>query len=151
MNKIIVGAAAPQFKLVDVEGREFTENSSNKIILFFYPKDSTPGCTAEACSLRDGYAELQSRGFQILGIGGGTATTHARFIAKNELPFPLLIDEDNSVATLFGVYGEKKCMGKTFMGIVRKTFIIENGVVSHIIEKVQTKAHSEQILEILDK
>ncbi len=148
---LVEGATAPHFNLKDAQGKDFTEKSSSKIILFFYPKDSTPGCTAEACSLRDGYSELQALGFEVFGVGGGTASSHIRFADKNTLSFPLLLDEDNSVGTLYGAYGEKKFMGKTYMGIIRKTFIIENGVVTHIIDKVKTKAHYEQILEILEK
>ena len=152
MSDILVqGLEAPHFNLKDAQGREFTESYSDKIILFFYPKDSTPGCTAEACSLRDGYSELQALGFEVFGVGGGNTTSHAKFADKNELRFPLLLDEDNSVGTLYGAYGEKKFMGRTYMGIIRKTFIIENGIVTHIIDKVKTKAHYEQILEILEK
>lgn len=149
MENIKVGDKAPHFKLQDAQGVEHSDSDYDKLILYFYPKDNTPGCTAEACSLRDGYAQIKRIGFEIVGVSGDNAASHKKFAEKQNLPFTLLSDIDNIVCASYGVYGEKKFMGKTYMGIIRKTFIIEGGIITHIIEKVDTKAHYEQILELL--
>lgn len=149
MENIKVGDKAPLFKLSDAQGIEHNINDYKKVILYFYPKDSTPGCTAEACSLRDGYSDLKRLGFEIIGISGDNAASHKRFSEKQNLTFTLLSDDDKSVCVAYGAFGEKKFMGKTYMGIIRKTFIIEDGIVTHVIDKVNTKAHYEQILELL--
>ncbi|MEG1634367.1 MAG: thioredoxin-dependent thiol peroxidase [Rikenellaceae bacterium] len=149
MEDIKVGVKAPLFKLMDAQGVEHSIEDYKKVILYFYPKDSTPGCTAEACSLRDGYSDIKHLGFEIIGISGDNAASHSRFIEKQNLPFILLSDEDKSVCAAYGAYGEKKFMGKTYMGIIRKTFVIEDGIITHIFDKVNTKTHNEQILEIL--
>lgn len=119
-----------------------------KVILYFYPKDNTPGCTAEACSLRDGYSELLKRGFVVLGVSGDSAASHRKFIEKHELPFTLLVDADHKIAEAYGTWGEKKFMGRTYMGMIRTTFVIgTDGVIEKVFEKVDTKRHFEQILE----
>ena len=110
-------------------------------MVFFYPKASTPGCTAEACNLRDNYAELQSKGFELLGVSADSEKRQTNFKNKYEFPFPLLADENKEVIEAFGVWGEKKFMGKTYDGIHRKTFLVnENGVVDHVIDKVKNKS-----------
>jgi peroxiredoxin Q/BCP len=118
-----------------------------KLVLFFYPKASTPGCTAEACDLRDNYQTFLSRGYDVLGVSADSAKRQENFKNKYELPFPLLADEDKVVINAFGVWGPKKFMGKEYDGIHRTTFIInENGIINEVISKVKTKAHAEQIL-----
>lgn len=122
------------------------------LIIYFYPKDNTPGCTAEACSLRDGYQRLRELGYEIIGINRDKPATHKKFADKYELPFPLLTDITGEVAEAFGVWQLKKMAGREYMGLVRTTFITdENHLITHIINKVNTKAAAEQILEILGK
>lgn len=149
MENLVVGSAAPDFKLLDNNGVERSLKDYNKLILYFYPRDNTPGCTAEACSLRDGYKELRDKGFEILGVSGDSAASHNRFIEKQSLPFNLLVDADKALCAAYGAYGEKKFMGKVSIGIIRKTFVIENGVITHIVDKVKTKVHAEQLLELI--
>jgi len=121
---------------------------AKKLVLYFYPKDNTPGCTAEACSLRDGYGELRSLGYEILGVSPDPVAKHQKFINKYELPFDLLADEDKSVLNAYGVWGEKKFMGRTYDGVHRMTFVIdEEGKIAKIIKKVKTKDHAAQILD----
>ncbi|MDZ4666310.1 MAG: thioredoxin-dependent thiol peroxidase [bacterium] len=118
-----------------------------KLVLYFYPKDDTPGCTAEACDLRDNYESFLAKGYAILGVSPDTAAKHQKFIAKHELPFSLLADEDNAVALAYGTWGEKSMYGKKYMGMIRTTFIIdEKGKIEKVIEKVDTKKHTSQIL-----
>ena len=118
-------------------------------MVFFYPKASTPGCTAEACNLTDNYAELQTKGFEILGVSADSEKRQTNFRNKYSFPFPLLADEDKEVINAFGVWGYKKFMGKEYDGIHRKTFLVdENGIVAHVIDKVKTKDHASQILEL---
>jgi peroxiredoxin Q/BCP len=115
--------------------------------LYFYPKDSTPGCTAEACDLRDNYEMFQKQGYEIIGVSPDSEKSHVKFIEKYELPFSLLADEDHSVAEAFGAWGEKSMYGKKYMGILRSTFVIdEKGKIEKVIEKVDTKAHTKQII-----
>jgi thioredoxin-dependent peroxiredoxin len=119
-----------------------------KIVLYFYPKDNTPGCTAEACNLRDNYSTLKKMGYEIIGVSADTEKSHINFIRKFDLPFALISDSDKKIIEAFGVWGEKKMYGKTYMGILRKSFIIdEEGIIVRIIEKVDTKEHVKQILE----
>lgn len=121
-----------------------------KLIIYFYPKDNTSGCTAEACSIRDGYSELLKMGYTVLGISPDNENSHRKFAEKYELPFVLIPDIDNTIALDFGVWAEKKMYGRTYMGILRTTFITdENWVLTHIITKVNTKTHFEQIVEIV--
>ena len=146
------GDKAPEFKAEDQNGQTVSLSGilagGKKVILYFYPKDNTPGCTAEACSLRDGYSELLKRGFVVLGVSGDSEASHRKFIEKHELPFTLLVDADHKIAEAYGTWGEKKFMGRTYMGMIRTTFIIgTDGVIEKVFEKVDTKNHFEQILE----
>lgn len=149
MAALKVGSKAPAFKGKDQDGNSISlsDFKGKKLIVFFYPKDNTPGCTAEACSLRDNYALLQKNGFELLGISVDDEKSHQKFITKHSLPFPLLADTDQKVVNAFGVWVEKSMYGRTYMGTARKTFIIdEEGKISNIIEKVNTKDHATQIL-----
>jgi peroxiredoxin Q/BCP len=116
-------------------------------VLYFYPKDSTPGCTAEACNLRDNYELLLSQGYKIIGVSPDSVKSHEKFATKFELPFPLIADTEKKIVTDYQVWGEKKFMGRTYMGVFRTTFIIdEKGVIERIISEVNTKNHTEQII-----
>ncbi len=145
-----IGNKAPQFSARDQNNkvRTLEEFAGQKLVIYFYPKDNTPGCTAEACDLRDNYARLQAQGYKILGVSKDSAKSHQKFIDKFDLPFDLLVDEDLEVCKAFGVWGMKKFMGREFMGINRTTFIIdEQGRLQDIITKVKTKEHAAQILK----
>lgn len=151
MKQLKVGDKAPDFKGKDQDGKDISlsDYKGKKLLLYFYPKDSTPGCTSEACSLRDGYDELLNSGYEVLGVSVDSEASHRKFIEKHSLPFRLLADTDKSVVTAYGVWGEKKFMGKTYTGTIRTTFLIdENGVIENIITKVQTKDHANQILSL---
>lgn len=144
-----VGDKAPDFTVNDQDGNpvKLSDFTGKKVILYFYPKDSTPGCTAQACNLRDNYEELQKQGYVVLGISKDTEKSHQKFIEKQNLPFPLLADTELEVHNLYGTWGEKKMYGKTYMGTKRTTFVIdEEGKIEEIIEKVKTKDHTAQIL-----
>jgi thioredoxin-dependent peroxiredoxin len=144
-----IGAKAPQINAKDQNGklRSIEEFKGKKLVLYFYPKDDTPGCTAEACDLRDNYQSFIAKGYAILGVSPDNEAKHQKFIAKYELPFDLLADIDNAVALAYGVWVEKSMYGRKYMGIARTTFIIdEKGKIEQIIEKVNTKAHSSQII-----
>lgn len=135
----------------DENGNEirFEDFKGKKLVLYFYPKDLTSGCTAEACSLRDNYQELQSRGYEVVGVSVDDAGKHQRFIAKNSLPFHLIADTEKTLVGQFGVWGEKKMYGRTYMGTMRTTFIIgEDGVIERVItpKEVKVKEHARQIL-----
>ncbi len=150
MTTLKQGDAAPKFTAQDEQGNtiHLSDYKGKKLILFFYPKASTPGCTAEACNLRDNYQLLKDKGYELLGVSADSATRQSNFKKKNTFPFPLLADEDKSVIKAFGVWGPKKFMGREYDGIHRKTFIIdENGVIERVIDKVKTKDHAAQILE----
>ena len=145
-----VGDKAPDFLGLDQEGNEvrLSNYSGKKVALYFYPKDNTSGCTAEACSLRDGYSQLLSAGYQVIGVSKDSAKSHQGFIAKHSLPFPLIADTDTQLQQQFGVWAEKKLYGRTYMGTLRQTFIFnEEGILVEIIEKVNTKDHAAQILK----
>lgn len=145
-----IGDKAPVFEAPDQNGetRRLSDYAGKKLILYFYPKDNTPGCTAEACSLRDGRAVLQERGFEVVGVSPDTVQSHQRFIEKKELNFTLLSDPEHRVAEAYGVWGEKKFMGRVSMGILRTTFVIgADGVIEKVFEKVRTADHFQQILE----
>ncbi|SHI52274.1 peroxiredoxin Q/BCP [Mesonia phycicola] len=149
MTTLKAGDAAPEFSAKDQDGNTHTlsDYKGKKLVVFFYPKASTPGCTAEACNLRDNWETFQSQGYDILGVSADSAKRQTNFKAKNELPFPLLADEDKAVIEAFGVWGPKKFMGKEYDGIHRTTFVIdEEGKIKEVISKVKTKAHAEQIL-----
>ena len=123
-----------------------------KIILYFYPKDNTPGCTSEACNLRDNYEELRNSGFEIIGVSPDTPQSHQKFIAKNNLPFHLISDPEKQIIKAYGAWGEKKMFGKTKEGLLRSTFIIsEERKIEKVISKVKTKDHTEQIKEAMNK
>ena len=150
MTSLQVGDAAPNFSGVDQDGNKHTlqDYKGKKLIVFFYPKASTPGCTAEACNLSDNYQELQKLGYEILGVSADSAKRQSNFKNKYEFPFALLADEEKSVIEAFNVWGPKKFMGKEYDGIHRTTFVIdEDGVLSQVIKKVKTKDHAAQILE----
>ena len=144
------GDKAPEILGVDQAGKEIrlSDFAGSKLILYFYPKDNTPGCTAEACNLRDHYAELQASGYAVIGASKDGEASHRKFIEKQSLPFSLIADTECKLNEAFGVWREKKMAGRTYMGTVRTTFIIdENGVITDIIEKVDTKNHASQILK----
>lgn len=144
------GDKAPEILGVDQAGKEIrlSDFAGSKLILYFYPKDNTPGCTAEACSLRDHYAELQASDYAVIGVSKDGEASHHKFIEKQSLPFSLIADTECKLNEAFGVWREKKMAGRTYMGTVRTTFIIdENGVITDIIEKVDTKNHASQILK----
>lgn len=139
----------PEFQVQDQNGNTVTQKDfeGKRIVLYFYPKDSTPGCTAEACNLRDNYAALRAAGYEIYGVSKDSTASHGRFIEKNALPFTLLSDPSTEMLQAFGAWGEKKLYGKVSMGTLRKTLIIAaDGTVERIIDKVDTKKHTEQIL-----
>ncbi len=147
--KLQVGDPAPAFEGVDQDGNaiKLADYKGKKLVLYFYPKDNTPGCTAQSCNLRDNYTDLQKNGYEVLGVSTDSEASHQKFIAKQSLPFKLLADTDKKVHELFGTWGEKKMYGKTYMGTLRTTFVIdENGKIVEIIEKVKTKDHTAQIL-----
>lgn len=148
----LVGTPAPFFQSKDQNGDSVSLNDlkGKKIILYFYPKDDTPGCTAEACSFRDNYASLQSQGYTIIGVSVDDEKSHQKFIKKYELPFSLLSDTDHSIVEAFGVWVEKNMYGKKYMGVSRETFVIdENGIITHHIQKVDTKNSTAQLEEVL--
>ena len=139
----------PYFEVVDQDGNKVTSNDliGKKTVVYFYPKDNTSGCTAEACNLRDNYEALLAKGYNVVGVSKDSAASHKKFQAKYELPFTLLSDTSTQMLQAFGAWGEKKMYGKTVMGTIRKTFIFdENGILTEIIEKVDTKNHAAQIL-----
>jgi peroxiredoxin Q/BCP len=150
---IKVGDKAPEILGKDENGKEIrlSDYQGQKIVLYFYPKDNTSGCTAEACNLRDNYSEFRKKGYAIIGVSIDDERSHKKFIEKNNLPFPLIADTDKSLVQQFGVWGEKKLYGRAYMGTLRTTFIInEKGIVERIIspKEIKVKEHSEQILDI---
>ena len=150
MNTLKVGDKVPGFVSKDQDGNtiSLSDYTGKKLIVFFYPKASTPGCTAEACNLRDNYKELQSQGFELLGVSADSEKRQANFRNKYNFPFPLLADEDHTVINTFGVWGAKKFMGRKYDGIHRKTFVIDGeGVVVKVIDKVKTKDHAAQLID----
>ena len=150
MTHLKVGDKAPEIQAKDQDGNPITLDGfkGKKVILYFYPKDNTPGCTVESCNLRDNYSDLQKKGYEVLGVSADSEASHQKFIKRFKLPFNLVVDTDKKVLNDYGVWGEKKFMGRTYMGIHRITFIIsEDGVIEDIILKVKTKSHTEQILE----
>ena len=150
MNTLKAGDNVPEFTATDQDGNSvsLSDYKGKKLVVFFYPKANTPGCTAEACNLRDHYKELQDAGYSLLGVSADSQKKQSNFRDKYEFPFPLLADEDRSVIETFGVWGPKKFMGREYDGIHRKTFIIDGaGTVERVIDKVKTKDHAAQILE----
>jgi len=150
MSLLKVGDKAPDFKGIDQDGKSISLSQFNgkKLVLYFYPKDNTPGCTTEACNLRDNYSELKSKGYAIVGVSADSSSSHQKFISKYELPFPLIADVDKTIIKAYQVWGEKKMYGKSYDGIFRRTFVIsEMGIIEKIIEKVKISEHSKQIFE----
>jgi peroxiredoxin Q/BCP len=150
MTHLKAGDKAPNFSALDQDGNTITlsDYKGKKLVVFFYPKASTPGCTAEACNLNDNYDRFKAQGYEILGVSADSAKRQATFKTKYGFQYPLLADEDKAVIEAFGVWGPKKFMGKEYDGIHRTTFIIdEDGVLEDVITKVKTKAHTDQILE----
>ena len=150
MTKLKVGDTAPEINSVNQNGEtiSLSQFKGKKIVLYFYPKDMTPGCTAQSCNLSENYVKLQKNGFEVLGVSCDSVERHQKFIEKYSLPFNLISDEAKKVVNDYGVWGLKKFMGKEYMGINRTTFIInESGIIDEIITKVNTKDHSKQILK----
>ncbi|MDM1552381.1 thioredoxin-dependent thiol peroxidase [Empedobacter falsenii] len=150
MKMLKIGDKVPDFKGIDQDGNEvsYQDFAGKKLVVFFYPKASTPGCTAEACDLRDNENALKAQGYHLVGVSADSVKRQKNFAEKNNLPFPLLADENHEILNAFGVWGPKKFMGREFDGIHRTTFIIdEKGVIADVIEKVKTKEHAKQILE----
>ena len=150
MTTLKAGDKAPNFEALDQNGNtiKLSDFKGKKLVLFFYPKASTPGCTMEACNLRDNYQMFLAKGYDVLGVSADSAKRQQNFIEKNNLPFPLLADENKKVIAAYGVWGPKKFMGREFDGIHRVTFVInENGIIDEIITKVKTKEHTSQILK----
>lgn len=149
MTSLKKGDKAPAFRAVNQNGNEVSldDFKGNKIVLYFYPKDDTPGCTAQACNLRDNHSKLLNQGYQVIGVSPDSVERHKKFILKYELPFTLLSDPDKKILKDYGVWGEKKFMGKVFEGVIRTTFLIdEEGKIEQIIDKVKTKDHYSQIV-----
>ncbi|MEB3885526.1 thioredoxin-dependent thiol peroxidase [Lyngbya sp. CCY1209] len=147
-----VGDRAPDFTLPDAEGNpvQLGQFRGKTVVLYFYPRDNTPGCTKEACGFRDRHEDYQNRDIIVLGVSADDAKSHRKFVAKYDLPFPLLCDEDGKIAALYDSYGLKKFMGREFMGIYRKTFVIDgDGFIQKIYPKVKTDTHATTILEDL--
>lgn len=145
-----IGQQMPAFKAEDQNGNIFDSSTlaGKKVVIYFYPKDNTPGCTAEACNLKDNYLQLRSEGYEIIGISKDSVASHEKFAGKYELPFPLLSDPSTEILQAFGAWGEKKMYGKVSVGTIRSTFIFnEEGILERVIKKVKTKDHASQILE----
>jgi peroxiredoxin Q/BCP len=152
MSELKEGQKAPEFTSKDQNGNTVTlsQFAGKKVVLYFYPKDDTPGCTAEACDFRDNYQGLSAKGIVVLGVSVDDEKSHQKFVTKHNLPFTLLADTDKEIVEAYGVWGEKNMYGKIYMGTVRTTFIIdEQGVISHIIKKVDTKNSTAQVLELI--
>lgn len=154
MVQLKEGMKAPDFKGIDQNGNEvrLADFAGRKLVLYFYPKDNTPGCTAEACNLRDNNDELVKKGFAVVGISADSEKSHKGFANKYSLPFPLIADTSKKIMDDYGVWREKSLYGKTFLGVVRTTFIIdEKGVIEKIIEKVKTSEHTDQIFKLYNQ
>jgi len=152
MATLKAGDKPPDFTAKDQNGKEISlsQFKGTQVILYFYPKDDTPGCTAEACDFRDNYQSLQGKGFQVIGVSTDDEKSHKKFETKYSLPFPLIADADKHIVEAYGVWVEKSMYGKKYMGTARTTFIIDaNGVISKIIEKVDTKNSSQQVLDLV--
>jgi peroxiredoxin Q/BCP len=152
MSELKEGSVAPNFKGVDQNGNniQLSDYANKKLILYFYPKDDTPGCTKEACNLRDNYEELKSNDFDVIGVSADTSAKHLKFIAKYDLPFSLIADTEKEIIKAFDCWGLKKFMGREYDGIFRKTFVIENNKIVKIFEKVKTTDHYQQIIDALN-
>lgn len=154
MTNLKENEKAPDFTAKDQNGNtiKLSDFKGKKVILYFYPKDNTPGCTKEACDFRDNYADLTKQGFEVIGVSPDDEKSHQKFIDKFDLPFTLIADTDQKVCNAYGVWGEKKFMGKVYDGVHRTTFIIdESGNIEKILKKVDTKASTKQVMEALEK
>jgi peroxiredoxin Q/BCP len=154
MSHLKEGDKAPDFTGKDQNGKAVSlhDYKGKKVVLYFYPKDDTPGCTAQACNLRDNYSALTKKGYVVLGVSTDSEKSHKKFEEKYELPFTLVADDDKKIVEAYGVWGEKKFMGKTYMGTNRVTFLIdEHGVIKHVINKPDTKNHTEEVLALWEK
>ncbi len=152
MSALQKGSKAPDFEAQDQNGNRVSlkQFAGKKVILYFYPKDDTPGCTAEACNLRDNYHTLTSKGFMVIGVSTDPVPSHRKFAEKYALPFTLVSDTEKKIVKAYGVWGEKKMYGKTYEGVKRTTFVIgEDGTIELILDKVDTKDHARQVLEAL--
>lgn len=153
MAEIVAGQKAPDFRGTDQNGNivKLEDYKGKKLILYFYPKDNTPGCTKEACSFRDNYNDMTSKGFDVVGISADSESSHKKFTEKFSIPFPLIADTERTILEAYGAFGEKKLYGKTFLGIKRTTFIIdEEGIVEKVIKKVDTKDSASQIYKLFE-
>lgn len=150
MMNVAIGDLAPDFTSIDQHGQpvKLSDYRGKKVVIYFYPKDDTPGCTAQACSLRDNHGDLRAAGYEVLGVSIDDQKSHQKFAAKYDLPFTLVADTDKAIVEAYGVWQEKSMYGRKYMGTVRTTFIIdENGIITDIIGKVDTRKHAEQILK----
>ena len=149
MKMPAINEKAPEFTLLDQDGKEvsLSDQKGHWVLLYFYPKDLTSTCTVQACNLRDHYKVLLKKGYIVLGVSPDSASSHQKFVAKNKLPFPLLVDTDRQLAEAYGVWGEKKMYGRTYLGIHRTTFVIdEKGKIERILDKPKSSMHAEEIL-----
>jgi thioredoxin-dependent peroxiredoxin len=154
MIQLKEGMKAPGFEGIDQNGRtvKLSDFTGKKVVLYFYPKDNTPGCTAEACNLRDNWNTFMKKGFIVIGVSPDSEKSHKGFAEKYTLPFPIIADTSKKILNDYGVWGEKKMYGKSFMGVIRTTFIIdEQGIIEKIISKVETAKHTEQIFNMLNQ
>jgi peroxiredoxin Q/BCP len=154
MTLLKQGQTAPEFSATDQNGNQLflKKFKGKKIILYFYPKDDTPGCTSEACNLRDNYQELQDMGYVVIGISPDNEKSHQKFSSKYNLPFHLIPDPDKSIIKSYGAWGEKKMYGKSYEGVLRTTYVIsEKGIIETVIEKVDVKNHTKQIIELINQ
>ena len=152
MNKLSIGSALPAFTGIDQNGEELNASSFNgkRLVIYFYPKDNTPGCTAQACSLRDDYSLLTENNIAILGVSADSVSSHKKFIDKFNLPFPLIADTDKVLLNLFGVWGEKKFMGKVYDGLHRISFLLaQDGTIEKVFDTFKTKDHHQVVLDYL--
>ena len=154
MATLQIGDKAPDFKGIDQNGKAVTlgDFAGKRLVLYFYPKDNTPGCTDEACSLRDGWSELRAKGFEVLGVSADSEASHQKFIEKHSLPFNLIADTEKVILEAYNAWGEKSMYGKKYMGIIRKTYVIDgSGIIENIFEKVKVKSHAQQIIDAYKK
>jgi len=154
MAELKEGSKAPLFKGIDQNGNvvKLGDYAGKKLVLYFYPKDNTPGCTAEACSLRDNYDELLKKGFAVVGVSPDSEKSHKSLAKKYDLPFPLIADTSKQILEDYGVWGEKKMYGKSYFGVIRTTFVIdENGIIENIVTKVDTAEHAGQLFNLYNK
>jgi peroxiredoxin Q/BCP len=152
MSTLKAGDKAPEFTAKDQNGKEVSlaDFKGKTVILYFYPKDDTPGCTAEACDFRDNYQSLLGKGYEVIGVSTDDEKSHKKFVTKHSLPFTLIADDDKHIVEAYRVWVEKSMYGKKYMGTARTTFIIDgDGMISHVIEKVDTKASSQQVLDLV--